>query len=187
MKRENSSVLKKMEYNDHLSCSSGDSIKIILDRLEKERDMALSDISRLQGERDALRERIRVKNYSSSYFFNRCKKKKPPAHTWPTQKQVAILFFKHFPTPVKTIYDVSMYINKFSQQAFSRKKEKLNKRKEKQMIFFLLFNAFMHTLLTIVNYYILIKNIFLLINRYLFFLIRKENCWMLLLSPPPHS
>lgn len=62
LRHENASMLRKLECSGHLASSSGDSIKIILDRLEKERDMALSDISRLQGEREALKERIKVKH-----------------------------------------------------------------------------------------------------------------------------
>lgn len=60
LRRENSANAKRLEWNEHLSCSSGDSVKILLDRLVKERDMALTDISRLQGETDALKERIQV-------------------------------------------------------------------------------------------------------------------------------
>lgn len=60
LRHENSVNLKRLECSEHLSCSSGDSLKIIMDRLEKERDMALSDISRLQGERDALKEKMKV-------------------------------------------------------------------------------------------------------------------------------
>ncbi|KAK6637477.1 hypothetical protein RUM44_007894 [Polyplax serrata] len=64
LRHENSVNLKRLECSEHLSCSSGDSLKIIMDRLEKERDMALSDISRLQGERDALKEKMKLANES---------------------------------------------------------------------------------------------------------------------------
>lgn len=62
LKQENCSLRQeqRLKYSDHINCPSGDSIKIVLDRLERERDAAVSDVTRLQEERDALRERIKV-------------------------------------------------------------------------------------------------------------------------------
>nr|CAD7401814.1 unnamed protein product [Timema poppensis] len=38
----------------------GMSVKVVMRRLERERDIARSDVERLQEERDALRERLRL-------------------------------------------------------------------------------------------------------------------------------
>lgn len=41
------------------------SLKLLLERVERERDMALADLRRAQEERDRLRDRIKVRLYST--------------------------------------------------------------------------------------------------------------------------
>lgn len=67
LKRQKAARSKLEDDCSH--CQSGDSLKIMLDRVERERDLALSDVTKLQTERDILRERIKVRYLGNFYLF----------------------------------------------------------------------------------------------------------------------